>query len=239
MKKILCLLGMFISISSCTLQVHTPNPIVVVNHSSEQELKEYLPESFKSVGKVSVKKTHDDGMLTGTTFAYDKDHLLTAGHVCVDIYELQIKSVLEENIKLSYLLNGIEIGLDGVEILEIDEPDDICLMKLKNHGLKPLKIADYSTVKRQDEIIVVGAPFGILLYAEKGVVIDTSYDINSSRKDRLIVSAAIAGGNSGSPVLNGNNEVIGLISMGHTMFDHLGVAIPSHKISRFLKLIGK
>lgn len=191
------------------------------------------------MGMISVKAKNSVNELNGTAFAYDKDHLVTAGHVCVAIFELQVMSVLEDNIRLSYLLEDVEIERVGVEMLEIDESNDICLISLPEHNLEPVKFADYKTVKRKDKVTLVGTPLGFMMYEEDGVVINPSKDVNPLIRDRLIISSPAAGGNSGSPVFNDEGEVIGLLSMGHNTFDHLGICIPSHKIERFLRLVGK
>jgi len=236
MKRIFVLLVLMLT--GCSINVHAPEPVVVTQQ--EEARREDLPTNLaRSVGMVSVKARKSVNEINGTAFAYDEDHLITAGHVCVAIFELQVMDILEDNIKLTYLLEDVEIQRNGVEMLEMDESNDLCLMRLPKHNLKPVKFADYSTVKRKDKVMLVGAPLGFMMYEEPGVVINPSKDVTPLIRDRLIISAAAAGGNSGSPVFNDSGEVIGLLSMGHTAFDHLGICIPSHKIERFLRLVGK
>jgi S1-C subfamily serine protease len=64
-------------------------------------------------------------------------------------------------------------------------------------------------------------------------------DLSLAGKDGLLlISAASASGNSGSPVLNIRGEVIGVLVMKSTDFDHLSICIPSLKLKQFLVLTG-
>ena len=242
MGKLISLLAAFLMVS-CTFHVKVPPAQVMQQPAVQKEETKYdINRAFDSVGRISAKVRRGVGRLSGTAFAYDKDTLLTAAHVCVSIYELQMKNVLEDNIQLTYLnRNNKPETKDGIEILEVDEPHDLCLVSLKDHGLKPLKMAKYRDVEFGDKVYVVGAPAGFLMSAKEGRVMDkwsSGHPIPILNK-KLIVDAPATGGNSGGPILNENGEVIGLLVMGHATYDHLTIAVPSSVVKRFLRLVGK
>jgi S1-C subfamily serine protease len=192
---------------------------------------------YNSVAIVSVEH-NGKKILSGTAFAYDKDHLLTAAHICLSAAKLQIFLTRQQSLFLTYTTDeNIRIKLGGVEINNIFTTDDICMLKRPNHGLKPVNIlGDYSKVKIKDRVFIVGAPVGVGVIDFHGKVISpSSYHGSVSLRRRLIVSAAITGGSSGSPVFNLDGEVIGILIMGHLTFDHLGVCVPSSRIHDFLK----
>lgn len=239
MRFLITLLAI-LSIVGCTLQV---NPTIIQQPKQEVAKKSYdVSESFGSVGRISVKQRGGVGRLSGTAFAYDKDTLLTAGHVCIGIYELQVMGIVEDDIQLTYLnRNDKQETKHGIEILEIDEPHDICLVKLEDHGLKPLKIANYASVKFNDRVFVVGAPAGFMLSAKEGRVMQKWSEGQPipQLNRRLIIDAPSTGGNSGGPILNDKGEVIGILVMGHSTYDHLTIGVPSVIVKRFLRLVGK
>ncbi len=229
--KLLTLLSLLF-LSACTITLQVPAQVAA---KPEVDISQW----HKSVGEVYVKAAKVDGGLAGTAFAISKDLLMTAGHVCVGTIEYQASGDLGENIQLITMKDGIKQYIDGVEILEVDEPHDICLLKKSGHGLIPLKfLRDYDNLKFRDKVWVVGAPRGMLISEQEGRVMDTSMDQKFPLKGKLLISSAVAGGNSGSPVLNERGEVVGMLVMGDQVYDHLGVCTNSPDMIRFLQLTG-
>jgi len=235
MKKILALMcAMFLG--ACTFQINVPPP-------SMKESGNPGEQAFGSVGSVWVKAKDLPAKLSGSAFAIDKDHLLTAAHVCVAVAELQDMGILEDKIYLTVLNRNDELGIvDKVEIEEIDEPHDICLLKRPRHGLAPLKL-----VKNYDEQVtfrskvwVIGAPAGMMVDSQPGRVMNPNMtEERIPLKGKLLVSGAATGGNSGGPVINENGEVVGILVMGHSTYDHLSICVRASVIQRFLRLVGR
>jgi len=105
---------------------------------------------------------------------------------------------------------------------------DLCVLKKPNHGMPPLPITeDYSTVNYRDEVLIIGAPLGAAVGEFKGHVMELYYRGSEKYlKGKLVVSAASISGVSGSPIiLSRTGEVIGVLVMGHKMFDHISFAV--------------
>jgi S1-C subfamily serine protease len=226
-----------ILMASCTFHVN-------ISTTNVPAVDKYdISESFKSVGMLALqRKGHTKVSGIGTAFAYDDDTLLTAGHVCTSINSYQIINSVDRSIWLVYLGRSDKLARrKGGKIKNIDSVNDICHIEFKGHGLAPLKIADYSTLKFGDNVFIVGAPSGVMLSLTEGMVMNKSSSglIPMSINNRLVISAAATSGHSGSPILNDKGEVVGILIMGHIFYDHLSFGVKVPIVKRFLKLIGK
>ncbi len=92
---------------------------------------------------------------------------------------------------------------------------------------EPADIGDPQKVKVGDKVYVFGTPFSLDNTLTSGIVsgLDRALGINYIEKF-IQTDAAINPGNSGSPLINENGEVIGINAAKYTMADNLGFAIP-------------
>ena len=201
------------------------------------------PEIYQSVVKIALNMeimTPDGlqkGQASGTAWAIDDDHLITAGHVCTAFLEARDQGVAR----------GLEIGFeDGsgevrvkpaneIDVLFVEEQEDLCMLSYPHHGLKPLKLA--KTVTFREPVYVIGAPLGILGFITPGQVVDAHIDLGDQDFDRTIVSSASTHGNSGGPVVNDDGEVIGVLIGGVESFDHLSICTGLHDLKAFVGLL--
>jgi S1-C subfamily serine protease len=119
---------------------------------------------------------------------------------------------------------------------DLDIENDICLIELPGHGLVPLKLAN--SVSLGEKVYVVGAPMGFLGFIFDGFVANLGVDMSEGYLDKLLVSAASAGGNSGGPVVNEAGEVVGILIAGDTNFDHLSICTKAKYVKKFLEKSG-
>ena len=78
---------------------------------------------------------------------------------------------------------------------------------------------DSETAKIGDECYVIGDPYGIdAVSVSNGVIRDNKY-IYGNIVESMCISAPIYGGNSGSPILDEEGEVIGIVSYGYSTSD--------------------
>lgn len=192
---------------------------------------QYNPiSSYQSVARLYIDTP--TGQMSATGFAVDKDHLMTAAHFCIPALEVQIFEDNTKSIHMEYYGNNLKTEhQSGLEVEEVSDTQDLCLIKKKDHGLRPLKIAYYNDVGVGDRVWIVGAPLGVFLAEYPGRVIITKLIHNSFiLNGKLIVSAASAPGISGSPVLNNKGEVIGVLVMGPAAFSHISICVPGHQL---------
>ena len=121
-----------------------------------------------------------------------------------------------------------------------DPRSDLAILRIDVQGLKPVKVCDWSTVRRGQWSIAIGNPFGLCsdgrLSVSVGVIanLDRRLPGLGEVDDRLYASmiqttAAIHPGNSGGPLFNVRGELIGVVTAVHTRGaddEGVGFAIP-------------
>jgi hypothetical protein len=95
-------------------------------------------------------------------------------------------------------------------VVSVDAQRDIALLKATAPSPLPaLSLGSSTKVRRQDQVLVIGFPFG------EDAVTSTSGRVVSIREENaqqiLVTDAVVNPGNSGGPMLNDRGEVIGII----------------------------
>jgi V8-like Glu-specific endopeptidase len=193
-------------------------------------------EAYKSVAKI-VAVAPGIGEMSGTGFAIDDKHLITAGHVCIGILEGEQEKITDGNIYgETYDLNMNVVRYTGLKIEAIDTFNDLCILTWKNHGLQPVKIAN-DLPDIHSTVYIVGAPLGYAFTINKGELIikDKTFDIFYQHK--IIVDADAAPGNSGSPIFNASGSVIGVLVAGDEAYDKGSIGTALLPLKRFIHIV--
>ena len=116
-----------------------------------------------------------------------------------------------------------------------DEQNDLAILEIKGSEVEPLPLGDSDTVKTGEMVHLAGNPQGL----EGSFSNDT---ISSVREEdaqkRFQMTALIAPGNSGGPVLNEKGEAIGVSFMVLEGGQNLNVVIPSNNLKELLARSG-
>jgi len=160
----------------------------------------------------------------GTGFIISEEGLLvTNNHVVEGASEITI--TLEDGSTYAAEVVGTD-PLTDVALLEITDGD----------GFTVLDFGDSDEMRRGDDVMAIGNPFGLGGTVTTGIVSALARDINSGPYDEFIqTDAAINRGNSGGPLFNDDGEVIG---MNTAIFSRdggsngIGFAVPSNLIER-------
>ncbi|MER3456597.1 MAG: trypsin [candidate division GAL15 bacterium] len=146
-----------------------------------------------------VRTVQEDRQGTGSAFAISRDGLvLTAAHV--------VRGA--ERIWLEFEPNRRLVG----RLVGYDARRDVALLRVEAAGLPFLRLADASTLHVGERVAVIGNPQGRPKVLTTGVVLDVGLTIPGLVPGILIrVSAEVAPGSSGAPVLNVRGEVVGLV----------------------------
>lgn len=214
-NKILALIICLLLLSGCVM------PMVQVK--KDADLKKYKevylvrPKKEKDPIKLFTKvkrqlenlqyKVHEvaeDGQIAsqGTGFIItDEGHFLTAAHI------------IGKDKKASIWINGIRYEAD---LIDKDEKKDVALLKITKalqEKVKPLPMHFIDDCKMGQDVYSIGFPLSTLLgnnaRLNKGLVSSTV-----GLKDdplQLQISVEVQPGNSGSPLLNSQGTVIGLV----------------------------
>jgi serine protease Do len=130
--------------------------------------------------------------------------VMTAAHVVHSMDEVNVEFLGGETV--------------SARVLSSEPAADLSLLQLKSvpTGVKPALLADSDTVRVGDQILIVGAPYG-LSHAMSAGWISARWPANSvyhamPLADFLQTDATINTGNSGGPMFNMAGEVIGIVS---------------------------
>ena len=116
----------------------------------------------------------------------------------------------------------------------IDKTNDLALLKVTAHGVKPLPLGNSDTLQIGETVHVADNSLGYVIFWD-GIIKDLS---DKYTTERILMTARLAPGRSGAPVLNRWGEVIGMSyimteSIMTESGEHLQSAIPS----RYLKAL--
>jgi putative serine protease PepD len=163
----------------------------------------------------------DAGQFTGTAFAVGKapagggTDLITNYHVIESIYVKGTKDAALERDSQRF----------PVKITQVDQKDDLALLHSTEsfHRL----VSASAQVQSGAPIVVVGAPLGLAQTVTTGVVSAVRNDFpGEGGKTFIQFDAPINPGNSGGPVVNAQQQVVGIASAKANNAEGIGLAIP-------------
>lgn len=119
-------------------------------------------------------------------------------------------------------------------IVGIDPPTDLAVVHIQAQHLKPLGLANSSTIEPGELVVAIGNSLGLSHTVTSGII---------SARDRVLyrdgweyhliqTDAAINPGNSGGPLVNANGLLIGINSskIAQAGVEGIGFAIPSNTV---------
>lgn len=188
------------------------DPSVVVLYTVEREV---APGTI--TGQVA-----SNGLGSGV-LVDDEGHVMTAAHV------VQTADLVQAEFVDGFKTTAVVVASDPSK--------DVALVKLDEipSSIKPAKVGDSDDVEVGEEIVVIGAPYGL------SHTLTTGHISARHRNDDALMSgvdaetfqtdAAINRGNSGGPVFNLKGEVVGIVSYIRSQSggsDGLGFAVTSN-----------
>ena len=154
---------------------------------------------------VYIESTNSEAIKNGTGFVYKKengkDYILTNYHVIEQYQDIYVYNVKKERAK--------------AQVVDYNIYNDIAILTTDSTlNLETLNLGDSSILKENDEVYVVGNPDGVNNFATvtKGKIIGRANHLEQLYGFiPIIVSAKTDFGSSGSPVLDSNGDVVGII----------------------------
>jgi len=172
----------------------------------------------------------------GSGFVFDKEgRIITNHHVVQDSKRVDV-TFIDGNRYVASVVGS-------------DPFNDVAVIKIIQNiseKLRPLILGNSSAVEVGDQVIAIGNPYGLAgsmslgIVSQKGRLISTegsAFSIPSV----IQTDALINPGNSGGPLLNSQEEVIGMNTAGvlsdSGAFSGIGLAVPSNTISKIVPVL--
>jgi serine protease Do len=189
-----------------------------------KEQNDDLRKKMDNVNSVEPPIEYTSG---GTGFLVDsKGYLVTNAHVVKDAQHVAVQSS-----------NGKDLR---AVVIYADADKDIAILKITDKNYKPLSPIPYA-IKRSsgdlsESIFTLGYPRNDIVYGDGYIAAKTGYN-----GDTLSCQITIPAnkGNSGSPVLNKNGEVIGILSKKENTVEGAAFALRSKYIFEALNELQK
>lgn len=177
--------------------------------SAKLSAKENIQELKKAVVVIET----DDSRGTGFSISSDGT-ILTNYHVIEDEKEVTVAFPDE--------------GLFNAEVVGTYPSIDLAVLQIDQiNGLPSLTLAPNPTFQQDDHIYFIGNPLRFQGIANEGTIID-SIQLSDWKEEVYMIQAPVYRGNSGSPVINENGLVIGVVfaTLDHESYGKVGLFIP-------------
>ena len=224
------LLVLLLLISSCTQQRLVNNKVITAKKSFVK-IETWVQGCFEGMCTDYALFSYGSGSVitrNGRTF------ILTAEHVCnPDVNELKTDTVQE--IKIKHWLIDIHNRKHEGKLIKHNNLLDICAMKFNEGGdvLPSLRIANTPPVYTE-KVYNISSPLGL---AEKGMVPVFEGMYSGEGIWRSYFTIPTAPGASGSPIINQDAELVGVVLAVHRSFHHITVSIKFDDLWNFLLLL--
>jgi len=165
---------------------------------------------------------------TGSGAVIKDNQILTSAHVVSSAKFIEVK---KENDPNKYIAN----------IKFISHQADLAILEVKDKSffkdIQPLKLSE--NIKVRDAVTVLGYPIGgNTISTTSGIVSRIEYRRYVWSQFSLLaiqIDAAINSGNSGGPVINKDNELVGIAMMKINKSSNIGYIVPSLVVNTFLE----
>ncbi|PWV97963.1 trypsin-like peptidase [Paenibacillus cellulosilyticus] len=183
-----------------------------------------LKDIIFATQKLVVMIETDNGLI-GSGFLYnDQGDLITNGHVVIGAHAVKVRTADARELEGTVIGIGTDVDVAVVRVPELA-------------GTKPLEMETEHVGEIGDEVIAIGSPLGYQNTVTTGIISGVGRELNIDPyvyKDMYQISAPIAHGNSGGPLVDRETgAVLGINSAGAEQ-GAIGFSIP---IGQVLSLV--
>ena len=194
--------------------------------ASAQDLTELVRTSKHAVVALRVFDGFGQVVGTGSGFFIDPEGLVVTNYHVIE-HGSRIEVVLSDKRTLNVLGTRALDKAHDLAMLQIDTP----------HAVPTLSLADALPEEGQ-KIVVLGNPRGLTFSTTEGIIsaIRTEDDLPEDLEVSTTIqfSAPISPGSSGSPLMNLEGRVVGVVVSQITNGQNLNFAIPASRVAQLL-----
>lgn len=193
---------------------------ILVSYSAAQEnVAELVKRSSDAVVLIVISDSAGQETALGSGFLVSADgEIVTNYHV--------IKEAHSAIVKLS---NGAFFAVNGV--LASDANKDLAIIKVSGKNLPFLQLGDIDNLHVGDHVVAIGSPLGLEGTVSDGIV-SAVRDVEN--KKWIQTTAPVSHGNSGGPLLDMSDHVVGVITWGVQEGQNLNFAAPCSEVKELL-----
>jgi serine protease Do len=194
---------------------------VLASYSASQNVADIVKQSSDAVVLIVISNSAGQETALGSGFLVSSDgEIVTNYHVIKEAHSAVVK-----------LSNGAFFPVNGV--LATDTEKDLAVIKVSGKNLPFLSLGDIDKLHIGDHVVAIGSPLGLEGTVSDGIV-SAIRDVD--KKKWIQTTAPASHGNSGGPLLDMNNHVIGVVAMGVNpeLGQNLNFAIPSSEVTALL-----
>jgi len=184
----------------------------------QQNVADVVKKSSDAVVLIVISNSAGEETALGSGFLISGDgEIVTNHHVIKDAHSAIVK-----------LSNGAFFPVSGV--LADDSEKDLAIIKVNGKNLPFLSLAEVDKIQVGDHVVAIGSPLGLEGTVSDGVV-SAVRDVNS--KKWIQTTAPTSHGNSGGPLLDMSNHVVGVITAGVNpeLGQNLNFAVPCNEVA--------
>jgi hypothetical protein len=194
---------------------------LLVPYAASQNVSDVVKRSSDAVVLIVISNSAGEETALGSGFLVSADgEIVTNYHVIKDAHSAVVK-----------LSNGAFFPVAGV--LASDSDKDLAIIKVNGKNLPFLTLGEVDKLNVGDHVVAIGSPLGFEGTASDGII---SAVRDVSNKKWIQTTAPASHGNSGGPLLDLNEHVVGVITAGVNpeLGQNLNFAIPCNEVTKLL-----
>jgi S1-C subfamily serine protease len=188
---------------------------------SQETVADVVKQSSDAVVLIVISNSAGQDTALGSGFLVSADgEIVTNHHVIKEAHAAVVR-----------LSNGAFFTVSGVLA---DDPDkDLAVIKVNGKNLPFLSLGEIDKIHVGDHVVAIGSPLGFEGTVSDGVV-SAVRDVDN--KKWIQTTAPASHGNSGGPLLDMSNHVVGVITAGVNpgSGQNLNFAVPSSEVTALL-----
>ena len=196
-------------------------PVFLSYSVSQTEVSDVVKKSSDSVVLIVISDSAGQETALGSGFIVSADgEIVTNYHV-----------IKEAHSAIAKLSNGAFFPVSGV--LTSDADKDLAVIKVNGKNLPFLAIGEIDKLHVGDHVVAIGSPLGLEGTVSDGIV--SAFRDVGSRK-WIQTTAPVSHGNSGGPLLDMSNHVVGVVTLGVNpeLGQNLNFAAPCNELTALL-----